>query len=228
MSFSDAGSLTTNLSLGERPVCGDVTATNGPIAANSPSPRRDAAFMSSGAIRFQLIFPLGSSPCLDKPTVLSRCTVARSGLMSVAIRYMPQFVVRIRSAARPCDHPARLGVHHRDGRHVHDVLHICATLEHMYRTVHSKENRTNCGRSSKVVQQLVRNVACAQVREDQHIRALTETAEWIRRLEQLFIERCVGLHLPVHYHRCVTLPEQLHRFRDFLRFVVTDRPEVGE
>ena len=36
------GSRTMNLSFGERPVCGAVTATNGPMSASSPSPRRMA------------------------------------------------------------------------------------------------------------------------------------------------------------------------------------------
>ena len=49
----DPGSRTTNLSFGERPVCGAVRATNGPISANSPSFRRAAACISSGAMRFQ-------------------------------------------------------------------------------------------------------------------------------------------------------------------------------
>ena len=51
------GSFTTNLSFGERPVCGVVTATNGPMSANSPSLRRAAAFISSGAIKFQWTSP---------------------------------------------------------------------------------------------------------------------------------------------------------------------------
>ena len=72
MSSSDAGSRTTNLSFGERPVCGAVTATNGPMSANSPSPRRAAACISSGATRFQWTAPVGRSPCCVESDRCSR------------------------------------------------------------------------------------------------------------------------------------------------------------
>src|SRR4030088_1821860 len=84
-SFSDECSLTTNLSSGERPVCGAVIATNGPMSANSPSLRRAASLKSSGAIKFQWTLPRGASPCLLSPMLPSRATEVRCGLISVAI-----------------------------------------------------------------------------------------------------------------------------------------------
>ena len=66
-------SRTTNLSLGERPVCGDVTAANGPWAARCPSPRRTASSTSAG--------PSGSSAWshgAQSPAASSR-VVARGG-----------------------------------------------------------------------------------------------------------------------------------------------------
>src|SRR5215213_2743595 len=115
MSFSDWDSLTTNLSFGERPVCGEVTATNGPIAANSPSLRRAAAFISSGPTRFQLTRPEGRRPCLERPMLLSRDTLERSGFVSVAIS-IPQFSdcqIWCSLLTRTDGAAARLRVHHR-------------------------------------------------------------------------------------------------------------------
>ena len=40
---SVSGSFTTNLSLGERPVCGEVTTAKGPPLATTPSWRRIAS-----------------------------------------------------------------------------------------------------------------------------------------------------------------------------------------
>jgi hypothetical protein len=52
-----SGSRTTNLSPGERPVWGAVTATKAPPSASIPSRRRRACSTSSGTVRFQYTAP---------------------------------------------------------------------------------------------------------------------------------------------------------------------------
>ena len=102
------------LVVGRTPVCGAVTATKGPMSANSPSPRRAAASMSSGATRFQWTCPLGRSPCCSSPLVESGAP--GTGLVSVAMFsnvHGQRFVVR-RGADQMPTAPPRSVVEVRD------------------------------------------------------------------------------------------------------------------
>ena len=69
----DDGSLTTNLSFGDRPVCGDVTATERPhvgelaFVRGARRPGSAPARRDSSEPR-----PPGSSPCVSRPTLLCR------------------------------------------------------------------------------------------------------------------------------------------------------------
>ena len=51
------------------------------------------------------------------------------------------------------------------------------------------------------MQELVRDVASAQVGKYQHVRPLLQHAERIRRTEDVLVHRRVGLHLAVDDHR---------------------------
>src|SRR6185295_13701142 len=65
------GSLTMNLSLGERPVCGRVSATRGPSAASTASPRATAISTSRAGGRFQYAVPTSARPSLSNPERLT-------------------------------------------------------------------------------------------------------------------------------------------------------------
>ena len=78
----------------------------------------------------------------------------------------------------------------------------------MHGAVHSDENRPDCRRPAEVMQQLVRDVAGAQVREDQNVRALLENTELVRRRKKLFVEGGVGLHLSFDDDRGITFPKK--------------------
>src|SRR5258705_7269406 len=214
-SFSDVGSFTTNLSLGERPVCGVVMATNGPISVNSPSSRRAAALKSSGAIKFQWTSPGGYSPCLARPMLLSRAASARWGLISVAIPRLPLTDPLLR-------------VHHGDRGHIHDVLPVGALLEHVNGKIHTDQERTDLRRTAEVVQKLVRDIPRAQVGKYQHVRPVLQHAERIRRPEDVLVHRRVRLHLTVDDERRVAFSQNRNRFRHFLGFGMAHRPEVRE
>src|ERR1700710_1623943 len=71
MSSSVAGSFTTNLSSGERPVCWAVSATRGPSAASTASPRLTAISTRRAGGRFQYAVPRPSMPCLSNPKLLT-------------------------------------------------------------------------------------------------------------------------------------------------------------
>src|SRR4029077_1483272 len=71
MSPSVAGSLTTNLSFGDRPVCCPVSATIGPSAASTASPRRTAISISRAGGRFQYTVSAPVIPCLSTPKLLT-------------------------------------------------------------------------------------------------------------------------------------------------------------
>src|ERR1700694_4949164 len=214
-SLSEPGSCTTNLSLGERPVCGVVMATNGPISANSPSPRRAASLKSSGAIKFQWTSPRGASPCLLNPTLLSRATDLRCGLISVAIACLPLT-------------PPLLRVHYRDSGHIHDILNIGALLEYMHGKIHTDQERSDLRRAAEVVQQLVGDIPRAQIGKYQDVRPLFQHAEGVRRPEDVLVHRRVRLHLAIDDERRIPLPENRDCLRHLLRFGVLNRAEVRE
>src|SRR5918994_439613 len=73
--FSLWASRTTNLSLGERPVCCPVRATSGPSAASCASPRRSASSYSAAGLRFQWTRPDRTMPRASRPYARSTCTV---------------------------------------------------------------------------------------------------------------------------------------------------------
>ena len=64
---SEPGSLTTNLSSGERPVCSPVSTTSGPPSASYASPRSSAWLYSSDVVGFQYTTPDGASPWASRP-----------------------------------------------------------------------------------------------------------------------------------------------------------------
>ena len=121
-----------------------------------------------------------------------------------------------------------LRVDHGDGGHVDDVLHVGAALEHVHRATHADEDRPDRRRPAEVVQQLVGDVARAQVRENQHVRLFLERAERIVALDDLRIERGVGLHLAVDDERRIALPQQRDGARHLLGLGMPHRPEVRE
>src|SRR5688572_33462285 len=100
----------------------------------------------------------------------------------------------------------RLGIHDGNSSHVHDVLHVGAALQHVHRTIHAYEYRAYGRSTTQMIQQLVRDVASAEVREDQHVRGIAEKTERIRRVEQRLVERRVGLHLSIDDERRIALP----------------------
>jgi hypothetical protein len=69
--FSLSGSLTTNLSFGERPVCCPVRQTSGPSAATSPSFRRMTSSYRAAGLRFQWTCPDRTIPSASRPWVRS-------------------------------------------------------------------------------------------------------------------------------------------------------------
>src|SRR6185295_4676191 len=66
-----AGSLTRNLSFGDRPVCDPVSQTSGPSAARVASPRVTAISTSRAAGRFQYAARTPSSPSFSNPKLLT-------------------------------------------------------------------------------------------------------------------------------------------------------------
>src|SRR5688572_32197083 len=78
------GSLTTNLSFGERPVCAPVRQTSGPSCARMPSWRRMACSYNAAADRlkwtgFEVCTPWDSSPCPTCVVLMKIAPNCRSG-----------------------------------------------------------------------------------------------------------------------------------------------------
>jgi len=71
MSASVSGSLTTNLSSGDRPVWGFVSQTRGPSAARYALPCFTASSANRAGSRFQYIVPASVLPCLSTPKLLT-------------------------------------------------------------------------------------------------------------------------------------------------------------
>src|SRR5215208_5678518 len=98
----------------------------------------------------------------------------------------------------------------------------------MHWPIHAHEYRSDRRGATKVVQQLVRDVAGAQVREDQYVRLFLERAEGIVAIDDLTVERRIRLHLAVDDERRISLAQQRNRARHLLRLGMPHRTEVRE
>jgi hypothetical protein len=59
-----------------------------------------------------------------------------------------------------------LGVHHGDGREIHDVLHFVAALEDVDGFVHPHQHRADSLCAAEALEQFVADVAGFEIRED--------------------------------------------------------------
>ena len=75
-------------------------------------------------------------------------------------------------------------------------------------------------------EQLVRDVARAQVRKYQHVGWFLQGAERIAVGQDPFVERAIGLHFSIHDQIRIALPHQLNGARDLLRIRMTHRAEI--
>src|SRR6266542_1472987 len=152
---SDAGSRTRNLSLGLRPVCGAVTAQNGPPSTMRPSLRRAACSYSAGGPRFQWTALFGASPSPSSPSA-RRSVSCAAWVACTVIRRFP-------GGSRPRPAPVLLGVDRRDDGHVHDIVHVRTPLQDVDRLGHPHQDRPDRLGAADAVQQLVADVRGVQV-----------------------------------------------------------------
>jgi hypothetical protein len=76
--------------------------------------------------------------------------------------------------ARPVWTGALLCINDGHGRHVDDLLHVGILLEDVDGVLHADEDGADRRGPAQLREQLVRNVAGAEVREDQHVRGFLE------------------------------------------------------
>src|SRR5687767_588865 len=93
---------------------------------------------------------------------------------------------------------------------------------------HADEDRPDRCRSTKLVEELIRDVTGTQVRKYQHVGWFLQGAERITVPENPLVERAVCLHLAIDHEVRVALPNELDRAGYFLRIRMSDRAEVRE
>ncbi len=121
-----------------------------------------------------------------------------------------------------------LGVHHAEGRHVDDVLHLQAALEHVDRLGHPQQDRADRLRPGQPPDQLVGDVGRLQLGEDQDVRRLLQPAPGVALLQDLLEDRRVRLHLAVDLQVRVEPGDDLDGPAHLARRRVLVRAEVRE
>src|SRR6478736_3222067 len=162
--ISDAldGSSTTNLSLGERPVCGEVTAVKAPALDRCPSPRRTACSISCAAVRLAYT-RTGCRPASGRVTASG---AVRVELIGSSGPFRP--VSGQRQAALLATRTL-LGVDRSDDRHVHDVVHIRTALQDVDGCSEPHQDGPDRLRPPEPGQQLVTDIGRIEVGENKHI-----------------------------------------------------------
>src|SRR4051794_24449129 len=172
--------------------------------------------------------PFGAADRRGTSTSASRATAQRA---RVETRFMtmdllekkesfPYFTRKIASPLslrKRCSGIQLLGIDHTEGRHVDDVAHFEAALQHVDGLGHALQDGADGLRSRQAPDQLVGGVGRLQLGEDEDIGRRFEAAPRIALLQDVLDDGGVGLHLAVDLQVRLLGLDDLHGAADFAR-----------